>query len=248
VTGLDPSAAPGCSGSSSPPSPATTSPSSANLSPSPRRCPRDARPAVPSSPRRNRPAPRSGDSPGRSRHDVDETHLLVEDGAGHLTRLAGAFSSPPDVRWVRGRELHAVDPEPAPVPAPPPSAALAFAPQLEAAGCDVRPRARRRRRRGPRARGRPRRGAADGPPRLEVGVGRHDREAFAIIHGDLPDRRGTARRRRRRCGSIGGPMRPSIRCTGWRRSGGCAKSCSPIRASSARRRSTRPTAPCRVPT
>jgi len=120
------------------------------------------------------------------RHDVDELHLLVEDGAGHLTRRAGAFSSPPAVRWVRGRELHAVDSEPAPVPAPPPSAALAFAPQLEAAGCDVRLE----------------HGAvagevlglevarvvepADGPPRLEVGVGRHDREAFAIIHGDLP--------------------------------------------------------------
>ncbi|HMQ27317.1 MAG TPA: hypothetical protein PKA98_15100, partial [Acidimicrobiales bacterium] len=26
----------------------------------------------------------------------------------------------------------------------------------------------------------------DAPPRLEVGVGRHDREAFAMIHGDLP--------------------------------------------------------------
>ncbi len=25
---------------------------------------------------------------------------------------------------------------------------------------------------------------------LEVGVGRHDREAFAMVHGDLPDRRG----------------------------------------------------------
>ena len=26
----------------------------------------------------------------------------------------------------------------------------------------------------------------DGDARLEVGVGRHDREAFAMIHGDLP--------------------------------------------------------------
>ena len=34
--------------------------------------------------------------------------------------------------------------------------------------------------------------------RLEVGVGAHDREAFAIIHGDVPDGRGPRRRRRRR--------------------------------------------------
>ena len=48
-------------------------------------------------------------------------------------------------------------------------------------------RARRARRRGGRARGVP--GGARSRPgaaRLEVGVGAHDREAFALVHGDLP--------------------------------------------------------------
>lgn len=135
------------------------------------------------------------DSPGRSlgpalawatRHDIDELHLLVEDAAGVLARRAAAFAAPPRVWWVQGRDLHPVEPEAFP-PVPSPSeAALAYAAQLESAGCDVviehgsvigevlglevarvvEP--------------------ADQAPRLEVGVGRHDREAFAVIHGDVP--------------------------------------------------------------
>jgi hypothetical protein len=120
------------------------------------------------------------------RNGVDELHLLAEDAAGLLARRAAEFEAPPAIWWVQGRDLHAVEPEPSAPAAPPSEAVLAFEPQLRAAGCDVRVE----------------HGSLvgeilglevarvvepfDGPPRLEVGVGRHDREAFAIIHGDLP--------------------------------------------------------------
>ncbi len=55
---------------------------------------------------------------------------------------------------------------------------------------------------------------AGGTPRLEVGVGRHDREAFAIIHGDRPDRRGPRAAWSTPCASTAAPTRPSTRCTG----------------------------------
>jgi hypothetical protein len=135
------------------------------------------------------------DMPGRSlgpaiawasRHDVEELHLLVEDAAGMLARRAAAFAAPPRLWWVQGRDLHPVEAEPVPARTEPSSAALAYVPQLVAAGCDVVVE----------------HGSvigevlglevarvveqASGTPRLEVGVGRHDREAFAIIHGDVP--------------------------------------------------------------
>ena len=148
------------------------------------------------------------------------------------------------VWWARGRELHAVEPEPHRPAARPSDAVLAFEPQLLAAGCDVRVE----------------HGAligevlglevarvvepADAPPRLEVGVGRHDREAFAIIHGDLPTDAALAEvvaavRRHRRAGA------PEHPCTGWPPSAGCATSSSPTPGSSARRPSPRPKVRCR---
>ena len=135
------------------------------------------------------------ENPGRSlgpalawsrRNGVENLHLLTEDAPGLLSRRAAEFAAPPAVWWVRGRDLHAVEPEPHATAASPSDAVLAFEPQLLAAGCDVRVE----------------HGSligeilglevarvvepVDGPPRLEVGVGRHDREAFAVIHGDLP--------------------------------------------------------------
>jgi hypothetical protein len=135
------------------------------------------------------------EDPGRSlgpalawsrRNGVDDLHLVAEDAAGLLSRRAAEFETPPSIWWAQGRDLHSVDPEPHVDAAEPSDAVRAFEPQLIAAGCDVRVE----------------HGAligeilglevarvvepVDGPPRLEVGVGRHDREAFAIIHGDLP--------------------------------------------------------------
>jgi hypothetical protein len=120
-----------------------------------------------------------------ARNGVEELHLLVEDRAGQLARQAAWFASPPTVWWVRDRELHGVEPEPhAPSPAPPPEA-MALRPDIEAAGATVVVE----------------HGAVtgevlglevarvtetEGIVALEVGIGRHDREAFAIIHGDRP--------------------------------------------------------------
>lgn len=119
------------------------------------------------------------------RQGVDDLHVIVDDAAGRLARQAAWFRSPPTVWWARGRELHRVEPEPhLPVPAPPPEA-LALAEAIEAAGATVVVE----------------HGVVTGEVlglevarvtgsgdtvALEVGIGRHDREAFAIIHGDLP--------------------------------------------------------------
>ena len=119
------------------------------------------------------------------RQRVDELHLLVEDCAGQLARQAAWFASPPTVWWVRDRELHHVEPEPhLPFPAPP-AEELALAPDIERSGATVVVEhgtvagevlglevARVT--------------TTDGVPALEVGIGRHDREAFGIIHGDRP--------------------------------------------------------------
>jgi hypothetical protein len=116
---------------------------------------------------------------------VDALHVLVDDHAGHLTRQAAWFTRPPTVWWVRDRELHAVDPEPHVPHAAPGPEALALAADIEAGGATVVVE----------------HGAVIGEVlglevarvteseagvALEVGIGRHDREAFAIIHGDVP--------------------------------------------------------------
>jgi hypothetical protein len=133
--------------------------------------------------------------------DVSRLDLVVEDDAGLLARRASEFSEPPVVWWLNGRERHGVDPEPLPPVATPDPEALALAPLLEAAGADVVVE----------------HGVVAGEilgleiarvvvdgdgARIEVGVGRHDREAFAMLHGDLPadaalaDVIGTVRRHR----------------------------------------------------
>lgn len=119
------------------------------------------------------------------RSGVERLHVVVDDAAGRLTRQAAWFHDPPTVWWARGRELHQVDPEPhTPLPAPPPEA-LALAADIEAAEATVVIE----------------HGAVTGEVlglevarvtgtgagvALEVGIGRHDREAFAIIHGSVP--------------------------------------------------------------
>jgi hypothetical protein len=112
---------------------------------------------------------------------ADRLDLLVEGCAGLLARRAGEFTDPPAVWWVQDRELHPVDAEPL-GPAPEVSAAdVDLAAALRDAGIEVVVE----------------HGVVSGEVlglevarvvdgRVEVGVGRHDREAFAMLHGDVP--------------------------------------------------------------
>jgi hypothetical protein len=117
--------------------------------------------------------------------DVTRLDLVVEDDAGLLARRASQFVDPPWVWWLNRRQLHGVEPEPLPAPSRPHADALDLVPVLEAAGVDVTVE----------------HGVVAGEilgleiarivvdetgARIEVGVGRHDREAFAMVHGDLP--------------------------------------------------------------
>ena len=94
--------------------------------------------------------------------------------------------APPSVWRVDGRALVAVEPEPADRPAAAHPSAVALVPDLEAAGLEVVTE-------GGVVRGEIRGLEVavvavddEGRARVEVGVGRHDREAFAMLHGDLP--------------------------------------------------------------
>jgi len=112
-------------------------------------------------------------------------HILCGDEPGLIARRAGEFVSPPEVWEVRGRELTPAFAEPHRPSDVPDPAALALVPTIVGAGAEpviehgvITAEVQ---------------GLeiarvivdADGA-RLEVGVGRHDREAFAIIHGREP--------------------------------------------------------------
>lgn len=119
------------------------------------------------------------------RHPVGTVHVMAAgDAAGTLARRAAEFSVPPVVWAVHGRRLSPAEaaPQPDAAAAPGPSS-LDAARLLADAGAEVLVEdgvlvgeilglevAR----------------WLDDPPRLEVGVGRHDREAFALLHGDIP--------------------------------------------------------------
>jgi len=120
----------------------------------------------------------------RQQH-VRRVHLLAASSVGLLARRALAFDDPPTVWEVVGRALRRADPAPLEPPPPldPRAGALAELIRLggaepvvehgvltgEVDGLEVC-----------------RVTVHDGEARLEVGVGAHDREAFAIIHGDVP--------------------------------------------------------------
>ena len=121
------------------------------------------------------------------RQQVDELNVLAGRGTGLLARRAGGFTMPIAVWHVDERTLLPAVAEPLPVPPPASAAHLALVATIEAGGavpvvehgvvigevrglevCRVVD------------------DAHTGAVRLEVGVGAHDREAFAIVHGDVP--------------------------------------------------------------
>jgi hypothetical protein len=139
----------------------------------------------------------------------------AEDRAPAIARQAALFAPAPAVWRIDGRELVAVAPEgPEPPPEPPP-AALALLDELRGAGLEVIVE-----------HGVVRgeiaglevavivvdgSGGEPGAARIEVGVGRNDREAFALLHGDLPPAEAMRRvadtvRRHRRPGAPAHPL------------------------------------------
>jgi hypothetical protein len=136
------------------------------------------------------------DDPGRGlgpalawarRHGASGLHVLAERETGLLARRAQAFSVPIKVWHVEERMLIPAAAEPLAPPRPATPAHLSLVPTIEAGGAvpviehgvvsgEVRGLEVCR--------------VVDDPVgghvRLEVGVGAHDREAFALIHGDVP--------------------------------------------------------------
>lgn len=124
-----------------------------------------------------------------SRRDGERSlHLMIDDpvDAGIVARRAALFTDAPTVWEVRGRTLTPARIAEPHIPIEPPAAAREAAALLLDAGVDVviehgciRGEIR---------------GLEiarvllddDGVARIEVGVGRHDREAFTMVHGTLP--------------------------------------------------------------
>jgi len=124
-----------------------------------------------------------------SRRGVTSLHVVAEQGAGVVARRAAEFTVPTTVWNAEGRSLRPADTQPIGPPAEASADHLRFVPDIEAAGavpliefgvvagevrglevCRVVD--------------------ADGAngieARLDVGVGVHDREAFAIMHAGVP--------------------------------------------------------------
>jgi hypothetical protein len=118
---------------------------------------------------------------------ADHLHVVAEGkAAGVLARRARYFASPPTIWRVVGAGLEPAEPEPHAEPPTPPPAAVALGEVLgdagatvvhehgvvlgEVLGLEIA------------------RVVVDdrGEPRIEVGVGRNDRDAFALLHGDTP--------------------------------------------------------------
>jgi hypothetical protein len=117
----------------------------------------------------------------------DRVNVLAEKATGLLARRASYFRAPPHVWRVDGRMLVAAEPDPLPVAAGVDPGLESLVAVITEAGADavvehgvlsgeVRGLEVCRAVRDPHL----------GTVRLEVGVGAHDREAFLLVHGDVP--------------------------------------------------------------
>lgn len=119
------------------------------------------------------------------RNGVTDLHVLAETGAGTLARQAQAFDPAPTVWQVDGRELVEPTAEPLPPPGVPDERALAFAPMLAEGG--ARPWVEHDGTVVGEVLGLEVARVVDGE--LQVGVGKHDREAHRELldHGQRID-------------------------------------------------------------
>jgi hypothetical protein len=116
--------------------------------------------------------------------EIDELNLLAADHAGLIARRAELFREPPAVWAIDGDGIHPAEAAPFAEPAVPSDAARRAAELLRQSGLDVVIE------HGEIAG--ELRGLevarvvtdADGSARVEVGVGHHDREAYAMVHAD----------------------------------------------------------------
>jgi hypothetical protein len=143
--------------------------------------------------------------------DAAEVHVLLDSTDGDLARRAGLLVPPVAVWRVDGRALVQVAPGARPVPMEPPAGAGALIDMLHGAGTEVVVE----------------HGVVfgevrglevarvsvgdDGVLRLDVGVGRFDQEATALLHGHLPTDAALARAvaevaRHRRRGAVPHPV------------------------------------------
>lgn len=121
------------------------------------------------------------------RSQARSLQVVAEDDTATLARRAAEFAFPIEVWQIDGREMRAAVAQPAPVPAPAPAAHEALRSLIVEGGAtpvvehgvlvgEVRGLEVCR--------------VVDDPflhtVRLEVGVGAHDREAFQMMHGDVP--------------------------------------------------------------
>jgi hypothetical protein len=118
---------------------------------------------------------------------TERVHLVIDGDAGEAARHATWFRDPPTVWSVDGRELRSAHPAPLPTPVPVDPDLAGLRPLIVEAGADP-----------VEEHGvlagevlglevcRAVRDPVSGRPRLEVGVGAHDREAFQLLHGDVP--------------------------------------------------------------
>lgn len=122
-----------------------------------------------------------------TRQRVARVHVLAERATGLLARRANAFRFPIEVWHVDDRTLLPAVAEPLAQPVAPPADHVELIPTIEAGGAravvehgvvvgEVRGLEVCRVTDDPES----------GAVRLEVGVGVHDREAFALMHGELP--------------------------------------------------------------
>jgi hypothetical protein len=141
-----------------------------------------------------------------------EVHVLASASADVLARRASQFARPPHIWQVNDRSVVAATPARPSAAVDPPAEALDLVDLLAAAGTEIVIE----------------HGVVigeiaglevarivvdDDGARVEVGVGRHDREAFALVHGEMPTAEALASvvdyvRRHRR---VGGPSHPLSR-------------------------------------
>jgi hypothetical protein len=121
------------------------------------------------------------------RSGATRLHVVAENGTGVLARRAGEFDLPITVWQADGRLLRRATPDDLPSPAPAPEAHEAFRALIVEGG--AQPVVEHGVLTG-EVRGlevcRVVDDDAMGVTRLEVGVGEHDREAFQMMHGDVP--------------------------------------------------------------